>query len=278
MGQRANFVWIENGITTIHYSGYQAGNTAKIVAQGLQFCRNFFKEFTIDIFLMDTAFAEGGILIDFDQKIVMVFSFGHTWSNPVYKRHFSNFISKTWNGWSIQWAYNGNEDFAKHLGEIPNYIYAEGNAPDYSRSDFDYFDTSIDRKQYCVVTLIKDGQIFDYSLEDEFYGIVSCITVGENLTNVIPDVFKINKWQKESETISCLLVDYDNRKMFICWGEYMDSRYEVEASKIWKGWEVSRQNDGLMFNFEYTQRDKSIIEFSESDFKLFVEKYAVLEF
>ncbi|MBK9380293.1 MAG: hypothetical protein IPN39_03095 [Chitinophagaceae bacterium] len=59
MGHRANFILVENKKPEIYYSHRGAQNTPEILAQGLAFCDNYFKQFTEDGWLMDNAF-EGG--------------------------------------------------------------------------------------------------------------------------------------------------------------------------------------------------------------------------
>ncbi len=100
----------------------------------------------------------------------------------------------------------------------------------------------------------------------------------ENLINQIPNELKIQKWLKEIETINCLLVDYDTRKLFVCWGAAADRRHDDEVKRIWNGWDVYRQNEGLTFHFDYTSRDKSVIEMTDAQFEKYCKENKLLEF
>ena len=74
MGARANFIILENNTPKIFYAIWDAPDVPRIMAQGLEFCENYFRKQYESGFLMDNAFAEGGILIDKDKKTVFLFN------------------------------------------------------------------------------------------------------------------------------------------------------------------------------------------------------------
>jgi len=75
-----------------------------------------------------------------------------------------------------------------------------------------------------------------------------------------------------------MLADYDSKKIFVCWGSEKDKRHDDEIRRIWKGWEVNRQTDGLIFHFEYTKRDKSVVEMTSEQFEMYWQKNRLFEF
>ena len=278
MGQRANLVIVQNSEPKIYYTHWRAQETPNILAQGLEFCEKYFKEFNEDGWLMDNAWAEGGILIDKDQNKVLIFGGSEIDYTPALQRLYCKHITKIWKNWTIHWCIQGNVDFAEHLGLMDDRILSEGCKPDFLKSDEWSFTLNADRTQDEVITIINKGIISDYKQDWGLDGINMCIVKGENLMNQIPDELKIQKWHNEIETTDCLLVDYDTKKIFVCWGVDTDNRHIDEVKRIWKDWDVYRQTEGLTFHFDYTNRDKSIIEMTDEQFEKYCKENKIFEF
>ena len=278
MGHRANLVTVENNEPRIYYSHWRAQDTPNILAQGLEFCEKYFKEFNEDGWLMDNAWAEGGILINKDQKKVLIFGGSETDYTPALQRLYCKHITRIWKNWTVHWCSKGNVDIAEHLGLMEERILAEGCKPDFFESDEWSYTVNPDRTQDEVITIIKNGIVKDFKQDWGLNGINICIAKGENLINLIPDELKIQKWHNEIETTNCLLVDYDTNKIFVCWGGTTDNRYDDGIRKIWQGWEVYRQTEGLPFHFSYTNRDESIIAMTDEQFKNYCTENKLFEF
>lgn len=274
MGHRANLVLVENKEPIIYYTGRRAQETPNILAQGLNFCEKYFSEFDEVGWLMDNAFAEGGILIDKDNKKILIFGGGDISYTPALQRLYCKHITKIWKGWNVEWCSKGNVDFAEYLGIMEDRILASGCIPEFFEADEWSYTMNADRTQDEVITIINNGVISDYKQDLGLDGINMCIAKGEILKDIIPEELKIDKWHNEIETTDCLLVDYDTRKIFVCWGGDTDNRHDDKVREIWKGWEVQRQTDGLIFHFDYTNRDRTIIEMTDEQ----LEEYNLFEF
>ncbi|MCB0512698.1 MAG: hypothetical protein KDC60_04610 [Bacteroidetes bacterium] len=265
---------MENKEPIIYYTGRRAQETPNILAQGLNFCEKYFSEFDEVGWLMDNAFAEGGILIDKDNKKILIFGGGDISYTPALQRLYCKHITKIWKGWNVEWCSKGNVDFAEYLGIMEDRILASGCIPEFFEADEWSYTMNADRTQDEVITIINNGVISDYKQDLGLDGINMCIAKGEILKDIIPEELKIDKWHNEIETTDCLLVDYDTRKIFVCWGGDTDNRHDDKVREIWKGWEVQRQTDGLIFHFDYTNRDRTIIEMTDEQF----EEYNLFEF
>lgn len=278
MGLRANLIIIENGKIEIYYTHTQAENTPNILAQGLEFCEKHFRNFDESNRLMNNTWAEGGILMDKDQKKVLIFGGADIAFTPALQRLYCKYMTKIWKNWTVHWCSKGNIDFAEYLGIMEEGILAETSEPIFYESKKWSSTMKIDRTQDEVITTIKNGIINDYKQDWGLDGINVCIAKGEELIDLIPDTLKIEKWHNEIETTDCLLVDYDTKKIVVCWGQVTDSRYEDKVKKIWSGWKVLRQTEGLTFHFDYTNRDKSIIEMTDKQFEKYCEAHNLVEF
>jgi len=277
MSSRANFVWKENNKINIYYAGGNAAKEApELLLKGLEICKNHFSKYEIDEYLMDNAFADGSIMIDIDAKHIIVFGGEDASWCPVLKRHYLKRYRKLYPEFIIEWAYAGNSDIAEYLGLMQDYILNGVDRSDYilrtemlewpSESHF----TVIEDHLECVLTIIKNGEIKDYAL---YAGIKNAISCYENVINLVSEKQLIKKWKKESSTQETLLVDYDNKKLFVCWGR-RTHRLQVEAvQRFWQVWEVIHHHDGVIFHFTYSNRDKKRIELTDEEF----EKYPLFE-
>lgn len=278
MGHRANLIIVENKEPKIYYTHWESQKTPNILAQGLEFCENYFKTFNEDGYLMDNAYAEGGILIDKDCKKVLVFGGCELDYTPSLQRLYCKHVTKFWEGWVVKWCFRGIVDIAEYLGLMDDSILAVGCKPSFY-GDMDWSNTmDTDRLQDDVTTIIDNAIIYDYKQDWGLDGINICIAKGENLKNIIPDELRIETWHNEIEATDCLLVDYDTKKIFVCWGGNADDRHLEELRKIWSGWEVYRQTDGLIFHFTYTNRDKALVEMTDEQFENYCQEHNLFEF
>lgn len=278
MGHRANLVLVENKESKIYYTHSRAQEMPNILAQGLDFCEKYFKGFDEDGWLMDNAFAEGGILIDKDSQKILIFGGADMSSTPALQRLFCKYIAKIWEGWEIEWCSKGIVDFAEYLGVMEDRILADGCEPVFCENGEWSCTMKTDRTQDEIITIINNGVICDYKQDWGLYGINICIAKGEILKDVIPHELKIDRWHNEIETTNCLLVDYDTKRIFVCWGADTDGRHDDEVRNIWRGWDVQRQTDGLIFHFDYTNRDKSVVELTDEQFEEYCLKNKLFEF
>jgi hypothetical protein len=263
MGARANLVWKEKDEIKIYYSGRKGQFTDYIVEQGLDFCRDYFPIFHEEPYLMTNAYAEGSIMIDVDQKHVILFGGGDVNNFPCFRRHYLKRVRPKWPSWTIRWSVQGNSDIAEYLGLDKDRILEQSFKPDFERYLQKTEWTGFEQNQFAVVTIICDGIIKDYWADSP---LENAIVLGEKLKDVIPSEQLITHWLKEDETEDSLLADYNHKKLFVCWGRPYDDRCIQRTEEFWKGWEVIRQEDGLIFNFIHTNRDTTPIEMTDEEF------------
>ena len=147
MGHRANFVVIKDGHATAYEDNWAALGCVHDFAAGLNHALEALKLYKETDALMDWAFAEGGYLIDHDQKTAIVFgesmdceemmedvldldfeneladlSDGQTEEDPLHTKliegdylGFLQDISSGWEGWLLCWDNSGVDSFSKHL-------------------------------------------------------------------------------------------------------------------------------------------------------------------
>ncbi len=270
MGHRANLILLENNNPRIYYSHWDGNYIPIILYQGLEFCEKYFVGFDEHGWLMDNAWSEGGVLIDKDNKNILFFSVEFL-ETIALQNAYINYLKKSiWMGWNIVWASKGNVDFAEYLDLMEGYILADGCAPDYYKmEDWNSLIEVIDDDTFkSLVTIIHNKTIIDYVLVGYWTEINFCIAEGEQLKEIIPDIYKISNANqiKEIEIVDVLLIDYDTKQIYACWSDEVDDRHIDAIIEIWEGWTAKRQTKGVSFNFEYTKREKAYTKITEKEF------------
>lgn len=127
MGHRANYVIILDGKADAFYHRWGALSCTTAFAPGPDYAFN-------DVFgaepcsmLQCSAFAEGGYLLDFDEKLGLIFSWmideeidpsfdpANAKSVPISPAAYLAVIARNWEGWEIRWPEDGIDSFEAHL-------------------------------------------------------------------------------------------------------------------------------------------------------------------
>lgn len=137
MGQRANFVIIRDGEAKGYYAQWGALGCVYEFAVGPEHATRSAEHFEPTTELLDWAFAEGGYLIDFDEK--QAIAFGYTPDEMDFEdfegidedqvneamaleaalqegpEAFLKLIAPRWSGWLLHWDDRGVDAFSDHL-------------------------------------------------------------------------------------------------------------------------------------------------------------------
>lgn len=127
MAHEANFVIIQKGQANAYYHKWAALDCINWFADGPEKARSVDGLKRVD-WLSEFVFAEGGYLIDFDEKKAIVY--GHTADVEGFKERpppdpdspfvqgglaYLQHIGPNWVGWKLSWAQSGANAFAAHL-------------------------------------------------------------------------------------------------------------------------------------------------------------------
>lgn len=150
MGHRANFVLVEDGNAEAFYDQWAGLGCAFAIGEGPEAAASNARQSDSTDELLDWAFAEGGYLIDFDERLVIVFGelddlsdefggFDEDDDNDNYEdedesydetsevdddeadstakkyQAFFEEIAPNWGGWLLRWDDRGVDAFAEHL-------------------------------------------------------------------------------------------------------------------------------------------------------------------
>ena len=117
MGHRTNLIIIENGEKTVYYDHWIAINLDKTLFWDFQFAREYIRaQEEFKGAWLDELFAEGGAVLDIDNKYLLLFACDKIQRDVPYRRKFVELQQQIWEGWTVEWANRGVVDMAEYVG------------------------------------------------------------------------------------------------------------------------------------------------------------------
>lgn len=118
MGQRANYVIVEEGGFSLYYSHWGACTMERDIVWGPEPTLAFIRaqrRVPNDQWL-DDVWGEAGALVDPHARLLLFFSSEDMSSEAAHRRAMLTLLGATWDGWEVRWAYEGLADLVDHLG------------------------------------------------------------------------------------------------------------------------------------------------------------------
>jgi len=266
MGETASYIWKENDEITIYYTSKGSYQTTNVLAQGFEFCKEYFPKLTVADRILYPDDTYGVLLIDVDAKHIIVFSCDDY--PPTIKNFYLEKVKRIWPKWTINYTNYGMEDVYAHLKMERDYellecdysfegINNDPELPEMIYTDLDYLN---------YVTIVRNKKHHHYQL-----GHVPCVNIalskGEDAYKWFNKKHLVKKWIKEDDCYETLLIDYNTKSIFVNWANVEPKCAINVIEQKWPGWNVKRQNEGMIFNFKYLKLDYSNLQISESDFE-----------
>ncbi|MEV6967435.1 hypothetical protein AB0M47_20255 [Hamadaea sp. NPDC051192] len=116
MTAQANFVTVRNGHCRIAHHNTGAYEIMEVSALGPHVTGRFldaWQELDPSDQWNDERCSEGGLLVDYDAKVLIVFTI---YRSRAMRAAYLASMPRVWPGWEIRWAYNGVADLIAHVG------------------------------------------------------------------------------------------------------------------------------------------------------------------
>lgn len=263
MSHRANLVWIENGSTHLFFGGTPLGlYTCNLAIQGLDFCRKYIFNYPETEWLMNNSGAEGGLLVDCDNQILLVFGGSDLNIIPAYRNFYLHELNKIWGGWDVRWCLKGAFSMFEYIEKVEDYYPDSNYTP---QSDVftpgELFDDHTD----FVVTVVQNGICRDYL----FTFLIDLEQLAEYRPENIqfPESHLIEQWKVDDEVYQSVLLDFDHKRIFLFYSCGDTPSLEKDMAAQWEGWSIIRQYEGVRFHFAYTHRVSPVPDISPEVFE-----------
>jgi hypothetical protein len=110
VGHRANYIIIENRQTSIYYTRFGALNIPTVLLEGPEATYAYIHKQTLDDILLDSVWAEGGLLMDIDNRFLC---FYNDFIKDYCIKYLIAALSLVWVGWNVKWATQEVAEFAR---------------------------------------------------------------------------------------------------------------------------------------------------------------------
>lgn len=270
MGSRANYVLIEGGQPTIHFSRWGASSIPAVLLSGPAETIAYVRTLTPDDYLLDEVWAEGGMLLDVDQRKLRFFGGGAIDSTPYLRRPLLRVLRALWTGWSVDWMLFGVAELALSLGwdigcvldnELDDRLLLSRARPD---DKVKAVQIAADLKQAnSIFTITRAGaHVYDHLLVTPS---VSALSVGPHLLDLLDDQPGTTLSTEDDPDLPRQGAYLNVTTQTIWMWEYSTcSPRHVEAiGQCWPGWQVHAHVEGLVRQVELSGRDSSAVMVTE---------------
>lgn len=250
MGHRASYVLIEDGTTQIYYSHWGAHRAPEHLLAGPKHTMAFLRTLKPATELLDTTWAEGGILLDADRRRLLFWGGEDISFCPYLRRVFLPVLGHLWPGWSVEWATQGIVDFARYLGIALEDVLAG-----------DVFH----RIPALLTVRWEDGRIADYlfdiPMDDQMGDILEAGPSGLDILRDKGSSAVPNEGDYPCEEGA--YVDMKAKEIWIWQWRTLDPRYLWALEDYWPGWRIEGHVDGIVRQVQLSGRDPSSVAMPE---------------
>jgi hypothetical protein len=179
MGQRANLVIVENQRYQLFYNHWCANSLDNNLFWGVEHSLAFIKlqQEVSESGWLDEVWAEGGVVVDLDCKVLLFFGGEDILWNVPLRRFYLQLLKQVWTGWTVEWADRGIVDIAEYVSYPRDRVL--------SKTEDDYSLDLNPPEQKDWIDLVgsfefDDGEIYLFPLS---YDVTYYLTAGTQLIN-----------------------------------------------------------------------------------------------
>jgi hypothetical protein len=223
-------------------------------------------------YLLNTTWAEGGILLDTtDGKTLLFFGGKAIDGRPYLRRLLLPALRVIWPGWRVSWATHGIVDFAEYPGVAKALDIDPASVID-TKSDTLWTPYSAKtigdpHEQPCISAVVtvrwEDGQVSDYTF---CWFPQGYITYGMALLAILrdrpPDELPREDGEDNCNIIGGAYADTTTRTLWVWDASTLDLPYLDRVRQVWPGWQLETHVDGLARQVALSGRDPTVVRVS----------------
>lgn len=264
MGHRANYAIRKDGDVELFYSHWGALNIPENFFWGPSYSEDFIRSHDRrDVSdWLDDAWGEGGVALDFDERVVTLFG-GEALGHPPLRATFAGLMAALWaaDDWDVVWAPSGMSSIAEAVGVDPSVVTSDPIPP--FAADLDALGESFatDEPNFgCLVSVVHEAEVSHYVSDS---GVSSTLFAGPDLLEHLGQLVDLERalelWEKPDfrgggwglgdELSHSAIVDLDRQVL-----SFRDAFAERTSSQFfsdkWAGWSVEKFDGPIDRHFE----------------------------
>ncbi len=257
MGQRANYIILDKDKKTIHYNHWRANSIATDLYLGEKLFLDFVNECQLNEELMNDVWIEGCVIIDLNTKSLFFWSLELTNDTSVIEYYLKE-LTKKWGDWKINILKNRMYDVEKILAidYISNQTIETVYKPTKEEVVADIFEGWV-----ATLVVIKKGTSIFVTKTGNLY-IENIISFGQEIITLLKNKPSYDLPKEGKDSYSCILIDEDNRKIFI--NESILGLIEL-SKENWLNYNLIIGDFGYIEILRFAGIETKDLEFSEDE-------------
>ncbi len=262
MGHRANYVLIENGKAYIYFSRWGALDIPAMLLAGPESAISYVRALTTDDHLQNEDWAEGGVILDVDRRLLRFFGGGDVEFSPYLRRPLFRALRTVWPNWDVEWSLFGIADLAVSLGQDSSRVlvtedddseFLSGVSPIIQEDDVQAAE-SLRQAESIFIVRWSDTDVRDYLLTPHME---YALTLGPRLLDFLWEMSPI-ELPGEGDSgiptgVACL--DVSTHRLWMSRRDRFYPRYVTAIARRWFGWQVDIHLEGLTRQIELSGRE-----------------------
>lgn len=270
MGQRANYIIIEDEIQVIHYNHWRANSIASDLFLGEKRFIEFVKDCKIDSEIMNDPWIEGCVIINIKKKQLHFwsFEFGQTSVVDIYLKE----LQSKWTDWNLNLLYNRMYDVQKILNI--DYVSKQEiqNIHNYTKEEI--INDKVTEWSTSLIIVKNVNQLF--ATKTESLSLEAILKFGNKVVELLLDKPKYELPREEDDEVyNCMVIDIENKIIVVGKSEY---GLLEQALEDWKGYEFKIGDFGYIGTLKIANIDTAKISMSldkaKIEFKNMIEQHS----
>lgn len=260
VGHRACYAVIEDRTPAFYYSHWGALTTPQVVLAGPEETITYIRHLESHTGLLDNRWAEGGILIDLDSRVLMFYGGQAIRYTPYLRRLLLRLLQRVWSGWTVEYIRFGMVDFARHLGIDSANVLTTDRQGGAREITLDELHAAHPAEFECSLATATwpDGTVSDYRFAYEARAIAA---LGSGLLSALqqraPVAFPHEGEESEYgvNLDSGVYIDAPKKTIWVWDDSELDPRWLEDIGYAWPGWHVEGHIDGVVRQALLSGRD-----------------------
>jgi hypothetical protein len=265
MGNRATYALVEAGVVRFYYDHWGGHSIPADALAGPEGTAAYLRGLEAADRLLDTVWAEGGLLLDADRRVLLVWGGDALRWTPYLRRPYLPALRRLWPGWRVAWPVLGVVDLARHLGVAEPDVLGtpRGPAPG---EEAPAADETLDRPvarddpdALCTVLTVRgpDGRLTDYALHEAAWA-SAVLAWGPPLLDRLRARGPA-PLPSEARADAGAYLDGVTRTLWVWEATTLDPRYLAGLGRRRAGWRVRGHTEGLARQVALSGRDPSTV-------------------
>lgn len=251
MGHRANLLLVDESGYELYYCHWCATSLVHALFWGPEFAVRYIRQTQQTNEWLNTVWAEGGAVLDTHRKRLLLYGGEDVLFDIPLRRVYLELLELMWEGWQVEWAYDGIVDMAAYVGYPgekvlqPPLDFSSGSITLPPPQEPDWINTIASIR-------LEDGTIRIMPLE---LMLDSILPYGEHLVSALKRDAELEQFSLASTGASFptggLHIDEGEKTLFF-WSAYEDNLLKRIESD-WEGWKIEWLKDNYETHIALTE-------------------------